>query len=71
MKADIHPEYKVGIVICVCGSLFQVRSIVGDMNVEICSACYSFFIGKQKLVDSVGCVEKFMRKYGMADKKAV
>ncbi len=70
MKPDIHPEYKVGTVTCACGSSFQVRSTVGDMNVEICSACHPFFTGQQKLVDSAGRVEKFMRKYGMADKKA-
>ncbi|MCH6559060.1 50S ribosomal protein L31 [candidate division KSB1 bacterium] len=70
MKPDIHPEYKVGTVTCACGNSFQVRSTVGDMNVEICSACHPFFTGKQKLVDSAGRVEKFMRKYGMADKKA-
>jgi len=70
VKPDIHPEYKVGTVTCACGSSFQVRSTVGDMNVEICSACHPFFTGKQKLVDSAGRVEKFMRKYGMADKKA-
>ncbi|MCH7754434.1 50S ribosomal protein L31 [candidate division KSB1 bacterium] len=70
MKPDIHPEYKVGTVTCACGSSFQVRSTVGDMNVEICSACHPFFTGKQKLVDSAGRVEKFMRKYGLADKKA-
>ena len=70
VKPDIHPEYKVGTVTCACGNSFQVRSTVGDMNVEICSACHPFFTGKQKLVDSAGRVEKFMRKYGMADKKA-
>ncbi len=70
MKPDIHPEYKVGTVTCACGNSFQVRSTVGDMNVEICSACHPFFTGKQKLVDSAGRVEKFMRKYGLADKKA-
>ncbi|MFQ6114324.1 MAG: 50S ribosomal protein L31, partial [bacterium] len=43
---------------------------VGDMKVEICSACHPFFTGKQKLVDSAGRVEKFMRKYGLSDKKS-
>lgn len=70
MKPDIHPEYKVGTVTCACGHSFQVRSTVGDMNVEICSACHPFFTGKQHLVDSAGRVEKFMKKYGLADKKA-
>ncbi len=68
MKAKIHPEYKLGTVRCACGNTFQVRSTVGDMNVEICSACHPFFTGRQKLVDSAGRVEKFMRKYGMSDK---
>jgi large subunit ribosomal protein L31 len=32
--------------------------------VEICSNCHPFFTGKQKLVDTAGRVEKFLRKYG-------
>ncbi|RMF66894.1 MAG: 50S ribosomal protein L31 [Calditrichaeota bacterium] len=66
MKPNIHPEYKIGTVTCACGNTFQVRSTVGDMKVEICSQCHPFFTGKQKLVDSAGRVEKFMKKYGMA-----
>jgi large subunit ribosomal protein L31 len=63
MKKGIHPEYKLGNITCACGNTFQTRSVVGDMKVEICSACHPFFTGKQKLVDSAGRVEKFMRKY--------
>ena len=65
MKPKIHPEYKLGTVRCACGNTFQVRSTVGDMKIEICSNCHPFFTGKQKLVDTAGRVEKFMRKYGM------
>jgi len=67
LKAKIHPEYKVGTVTCACGNTFQVRSTKGDMHLEICSSCHPFFTGKQKLVDSAGRVEKFMRKYGLKD----
>lgn len=70
MKANIHPQYEIGMVTCACGNTFQVRSTVGDLKVEICSACHPFFTGKQKLVDSAGRVEKFMRKYGLSDKKS-
>lgn len=70
MRTNIHPEYMIGTVTCACGNTFQVRSTVGDMKVEICSACHPFFTGKQKLVDSAGRVEKFMRKYGLSDKKS-
>ncbi|MBC8174596.1 MAG: 50S ribosomal protein L31 [Candidatus Marinimicrobia bacterium] len=67
MKKGIHPEYKLGIVTCACGNTFQVRSTVGDMRVEICSACHPFFTGKQRLVDTAGRIEKFRKKYKIKD----
>ncbi|RMI04914.1 MAG: 50S ribosomal protein L31 [Calditrichaeota bacterium] len=64
MKKGIHPEYKMTKVTCACGNTFETRSTVEELHVEICSACHPFFTGKQKLVDSAGRVEKFLRKYG-------
>ena len=64
MKKEIHPEYKVATVKCVCGNEFQTRSTLDEISVEICSACHPFFTGQQKLVDSAGRVERFMKKYG-------
>tara|TARA_Y100000590_G_scaffold75685_3_gene83632 strand:- start:66131 stop:66349 length:219 start_codon:yes stop_codon:yes gene_type:complete len=63
MKSAIHPEYSLGTIVCACGNTFQVRSTVGDMRVEICSACHPFFSGQQKLVDTAGRIEKFKKKY--------
>ncbi|NUO78508.1 50S ribosomal protein L31 [candidate division KSB1 bacterium] len=63
MKPDIHPKYVMGTVTCACGNVFQVRSTIGDQRIEICSQCHPFFTGKQKLIDSAGRVEKFMKKY--------
>jgi|TARA_B100000315_G_scaffold259181_1_gene314093 large subunit ribosomal protein L31 len=65
MKKNIHPEYSIGTVSCACGNSFQVRSTVGDMRVEICSACHPFFTGKQKLLDTAGRIEKFRKKYNI------
>lgn len=65
MKPNIHPEYKVGTITCACGNTFQMRSTIGEMRLEICSACHPFFTGKQKLVDSTGQVEKFRRRYNL------
>jgi large subunit ribosomal protein L31 len=64
MKDGIHPDYKPTVVTCVCGNTFVTRSTERNLKLEICSACHPFFTGKQKLVDSAGRVEKFMRKYG-------
>ena len=64
MKKDIHPKYEEATVTCVCGNTFKTRSTLKEIKVEICSACHPFFTGTQKLVDSAGRVERFMKKYG-------
>jgi large subunit ribosomal protein L31 len=64
MKKGIHPDYQEATVNCVCGNTFKTRSTLKEINVEICSACHPFFTGQQKLVDSAGRVERFMKKYG-------
>ena len=64
MKKEIHPEYNIATVKCVCGNEFQTRSTLKEISVEICAACHPFFTGQQKLVDSAGRVERFMKKYG-------
>lgn len=68
MKAEIHPKYEKATVTCACGSSFETRSTVGNIRVEICSACHPFFTGKQKIMDTEGRVEKFLAKYGMKNK---
>lgn len=65
MKAGIHPPYKVATITCACGNTFTTRSLKEDIHVEICSKCHPFFTGKQKIVDTGGRVERFLRKYGL------
>ncbi len=63
MKKDIHPEYHIIKAQCACGNEVEIGSVNTEMKVEICSNCHPFFTGKQKLIDSAGRVEKFMKKY--------
>ncbi len=65
MKTGIHPKYQECTVTCVCGNSFQTLTLASELRVEICSNCHPFFTGKQKLMDTEGRVERFMRKYGM------
>ena len=65
MKEGIHPKYFNTVIHCACGNNINTRSTVKDLHVEICSNCHPFFTGKQKLIDTAGRVEKFLRKYGM------
>jgi len=70
MKPDIHPEYVEATVTCACGESFQTRSTRPEIKVEICSQCHPFFTGTQKIVDTEGRVEKFIRRYGLQDQYA-
>ena len=63
MKEGIHPNYKESTIICACGEVIHTRSTKPSIRVEICSKCHPFFSGKQKLIDSAGRVDKFMKRY--------
>jgi large subunit ribosomal protein L31 len=67
MKDGIHPKYVEASVECACGNVIKTKSTRGSFKIDICSACHPFFTGKQKLVDSAGRVERFRRKYGLAE----
>ncbi len=63
MKEDIHPEfYPEAQVICACGNTWTVGSTVSVLRTDVCSKCHPFFTGEQRIVDSAGQVERFMRK---------
>jgi large subunit ribosomal protein L31 len=68
MKAGIHPDYVESTVTCACGETFQTRSTKPVIRVEICSKCHPFFTGKQKIVDTEGRVERFIKRYGLEKK---
>ena len=63
MKAKIHPEYVETTVTCACGTIYQTRSTVKNLRVEICSACHPFFTGEKKFVDTAGRIERFEKRY--------
>jgi large subunit ribosomal protein L31 len=67
MKQDIHPKYAQVSVRCACGETFTTGSTKKDFHVEICSKCHPFFTGKQKLVDTGGRVDKFMKRYNITN----
>ena len=70
MKSGIHPEYVECTVTCACGETFQTRSTKPQIRVEICSKCHPFFTGKQKIVDTEGRVERFIKRYRLEKKYA-
>ena len=60
MKTDIHPQYhnKVSVK-CACGNSFFVGSTKEFIETEICANCHPFYTKKEKVIDTLGRVQKF------------
>ncbi len=67
MKEGIHPKYEKIVVRCACGAEFETRSTKESIRLDICSKCHPFFTGKQKLVDTGGRVDRFKKRFNLAD----
>ncbi len=71
MKPKIHPQYYPNAqVICACGNTFTTGSTKPVLRVEVCSRCHPFFTGEQRIVDTAGRVERFLRRYGREQEQA-
>jgi len=65
MKEKIHPKYfEKAKIKCACGAEYEVGSTKEYMEVEICAKCHPFYTGKEKIVDTLGQVQKFKKKWG-------
>ena len=62
MKAGIHPNYVEATVVCACGNTFVTRSTRPNLRTDLCSVCHPFYTGEQRIVDTAGQVERFMKK---------
>ncbi len=62
MKDKIPPKWMRTQVVCACGNTFETGGTKPQLRVEICSACHPFFTGTQRIVDTAGQVERFMRR---------
>jgi large subunit ribosomal protein L31 len=62
MKAGIHPNYVESQVVCACGNTFTTRSTKPNLRTDLCSVCHPFYTGEQRIVDTAGQVERFMKR---------
>jgi large subunit ribosomal protein L31 len=76
MKKEIHPTYfPEATVTCACGNSWKTGSTQEEIRTDICSNCHPFYTGEQRIVDTEGQVDRFMKKLQareefIADKKA-
>ena len=66
-KSDIHPTwYPEATVICNGEVVMTTGATQPEIQVDVWSGNHPFFTGTQKILDTEGRVDRFMRKYGMA-----
>ncbi len=66
-KSDIHPTwYPDAKVICNGEVVMTTGSTQPEIHVDVWSGNHPFYTGTQKILDTEGRVDRFMRKYGMA-----
>ena len=70
-KADIHPTwYPDAKVICNGEVVMTTGSTSPEIHVDVWSGNHPFYTGTQKILDTEGRVDRFMRKYGMGGAEA-
>ena len=62
MKTGIHPNYVEATVVCACGNTWTTRSTKSSLRTDLCNVCHPFYTGEQRIVDTAGQVERFMRR---------
>jgi large subunit ribosomal protein L31 len=64
MREKIHPNwFPEATVTCqACGRVWTVGSTRPTISLDICSNCHPFYTGEQRIVDTEGQVDRFMKR---------
>lgn len=63
MKSEIHPKYyPKASVHCGCGNSFTIGSTKEFIETEVCFQCHPFYTKKEKVMDTLGRVQKFKER---------
>jgi len=66
-KSSIHPIWYTNAKVYCDGQLvLKVGSTKRTLNVDIWSGNHPFYTGSQKILDTEGRVERFLKKYGIS-----
>jgi large subunit ribosomal protein L31 len=64
MRENIHPKWfpAAKVTCAACGNSWTVGSTRQALTVDICSNCHPFYTGQQRIVDTEGQVDRFMKR---------
>jgi large subunit ribosomal protein L31 len=68
MKTDLHPTwYPEAVVTCACGNSWTTGATQAAIRTDICSRCHPFYTGEQRIVDTEGQVDRFIKRLQVRD----
>jgi large subunit ribosomal protein L31 len=63
VKQGIHPKTHKTVYTCAgCGSTWPTVSTKESLRLDVCSKCHPFYTGEQRLLDTAGQVDRFMKR---------
>lgn len=67
-KKNIHPQWFSNTKVYCDGQLVMiVGSTKPELNVDIWSGNHPFYTGSQRIIDTEGRVERFLKKYDLQE----
>jgi large subunit ribosomal protein L31 len=70
VKKGIHPRYEMANITCsTCHTVWPVRSTRATIRLDICSKCHPFYTGEQRIVDTAGQVDRFMKRLAVTQQR--
>ena len=69
MRENIHPKYFTAAkVVCSCGNTWTTGATLEVVRTDLCYKCHPFYTGEQRLIDTEGQVERFLKKLDVRQK---
>src|SRR5512140_3186382 len=69
MREGIHPNWfpEAKVTCQACGTVWTVGSTRPTLTLDVCSQCHPFYTGEQRIVDTEGQVDRFMKRLEARD----
>ena len=63
MKQGIHPKTFATVYTCTgCSTQWPSIATKENLRLDVCSKCHPFYTGEQRILDTAGQVDRFMKR---------
>jgi large subunit ribosomal protein L31 len=63
VKQGIHPKTFATVYTCTgCGTQWPSIATKENLRLDVCSKCHPFYTGEQRILDTAGQVDRFMKR---------